>query len=246
MLTKNSTIIITGASMGIGQALAIGLAESGVNLVLNARSQELLNETSAQCTRAGVQAAAVCGDISQAETVTRCLKEAEKTGRLKGFIHAAGLLYPGPNIWELDEDKFTRIFDVHVKASFLLIKHVVPKLLSDQGFAVFVGSGAAEISQPGIAAYCSAKAAQEHLVRQLAAETSQITSFIYRPGIVDTKMQEQARDARGGAAGHLHQVFRPWKDNNELLTPEQSASGLINILRGDIRAQHGRVVSHFH
>ena len=244
MLTENSTIIITGASMGIGKALAIGLAKCGVNLVLNARSQELLEETSAQCSKTGVQATVVAGDISQAETVIHCRNEAEKTGNLMGFIHVASLLYPGPNIWELDEDKFTKIFDVNVKASFLLIKHVVPKLISSgQGFAIFVGSGAAEIAQPGIAAYCSAKAAQEHLVRQLAAETRKVISFIYRPGIVDTRMQEQARESKGGAAKHLHQVFRPWKENKELLTTEQSASALIKILQGDIRVKHGQTVS---
>jgi len=54
-----------------------------------------------------------------------------------------------------------------------------------------------------------------------------LTCFVFRPGVVDTRMQEQAR---GGAAKHLHQVFRPWKDRGELLTPEQSAAGLLRAL----------------
>ncbi|WP_291322963.1 SDR family NAD(P)-dependent oxidoreductase [Desulfonatronospira sp.] len=244
MLTKNSTFIITGASMGIGKAISLGLAKQGVNLVLNARSQELLEETAARCSSTGIQAIAVPGDISLADTVLHCLKAAQRIGNLSGFIHVAGLLFPGPTIWELDEDKFAKIFDVNVKASYLMIKYFVPKLISTgHGVAVFAGSGAAEITQPGIAAYCAAKAAQEHLVRQLAAENSIVISFIFRPGIVDTRMQEQAREAKGGAAKHLHQVFRPWKKNNQLLTPDQSASALIKILQGDIRGKHGQIVS---
>ncbi len=70
---------------------------------------------------------------------------------------------------------------------------------------MFVGSGAAEITQPGISAYCKAKAVQELLVKQLAAETNKIISFVFRQSIVDTRMQEQAREAKGGAAKHINQ-----------------------------------------
>ena len=230
--------------MGIGHALSIGLAKLGINLILNARSGKLLEKMASQCSDMGIKAIPVPGDISKTEIVTNCLNKAEQIGSLSGFIHVAGILNPGPYVWELEEDKFTRIFDVTVKASYLLIRHIVPQLLSaGKGIVVFVGSGAAEITQPGIAAYCAAKAAQEHLARQLAAETDKVISFIYRPGVVDTRMQEQAREAVGGAAKNLHHVFRPWKKNNQLLTPEQSANALIKILQSNIKAKHGKIVT---
>lgn len=244
MITRNSTLIITGASTGIGKALSVGLAKLGVNLVLNARGREPLEEAVFECSNEGIKAVPVPGDISKSEIVTECLKKAEEIGALSGFIHVAGTLCPGPYIWELEEVKFNKIFDVHVKASYLLIRYVVPKLLSSgTGMAVFVGSGAADLTQPGIAAYCAAKAAQEHLARQLAAETGRVTCFVYRPGMVDTRMHEQAREAVGGAAKNLHDVFRPLKENNRLLTPEQSADALIRILQGDIRTRQGRIIT---
>ncbi len=230
--------------MGIGRALALGLAGLGVNLVLNARTRDLLDQTAFQCSKQGVTARAVCGDISRPETAVCCVEKARESGRLTGFIHAAGLLNPGPYIWELGYQEFSGVFDVNVLASFTLIREVVPLLIpAGQGLAVFIGSGAAEITQPGIAAYCAAKSAQEHLARQLAAETRAVTCFVYRPGIVETRMQEQARQARGGGARELHRVFRPWKEKGQLLSPEQSAQGLINILKNNPHKHHGKTVT---
>ena len=239
---RGSTMIVTGASMGIGKAVALGLAHEGVDLVLNARSREPLHETKQKCLEYDVLARTAVGDISRVETVKQCVEKAHEMGGLTGFIHAAGILNPGAYLWEMQEESFNEVMDSNVKASFLLVRYAVPAIMHRQnGLAVFVGSGAAEITQPGIGAYCAAKAAEEHLARQLAAETDSLTCFVFRPGIVDTRMQDQARQAQGGAAGHLHRVFRPWKDRGELLTPEQSAAGLIKLLKGDLSKLHGGI-----
>jgi len=239
---RGSIMFVTGASMGIGRALALGLAHEGVNLVLNARSREPLHETKQKCLEHDVLAETIAGDISRVETVKQCVEKAQEMGGLSGFIHAAGILSPGDYLWEMEEEAFNQVMYSNVKASFLLIRHAVPFIMNrENGLAVFVGSGAAEITQPGIGAYCAAKAAEEHLARQLAAETDRITCFVFRPGIVDTRMQDQARKAQGGAAGHLHRVFRPWKERGELLTPEQSASSLIRLLKGDLSKLHGGI-----
>ena len=239
---KSGTLIVTGASMGIGRALALGLAHEGVNLVLNARSREPLHETAQNCSGYHVMARTAAGDISRVETVKQCVEKGREMGGPTGFIHAAGILSPGAYLWEMQEESFNEVMDSNVKASFLLVRYAVPEIMNRQnGLAVFVGSGAAEITQPGIGAYCSAKAAEEHLARQLAAETDRITCFVFRPGIVDTRMQDQARQAQGGAAGHLHRVFRPWKERGELLTPEQSAASLIKLLKGDLSKLHGGI-----
>ena len=236
---KDKTLIITGASMGIGRALATAMAAEGINLVLNARSRGLLEDLASQCAEHGVRVKPVPGDITIHETVHACIDEAEN-GDFFGFIHVAGILNPGPLLWELDENSFSNISDTSIKASYLLIKHVVPELLAKgEGLAVFFGSGAAERNMPGIGAYCAVKAAEESLARQLAAETKDICSFIYRPGIVETRMQEQARHAEGGGASYLHEVFGSWKEKGELITPEQSASSLINLLNGDLKELHG-------
>lgn len=239
------TLLLTGASMGIGRALAVALAGEGVNLVINARSADLLRETRNLCggpekmSNGHVQD--IAGDASRAKTVEAMLQAARKIGNFWGFIHAAGLLHPGPYIWELAPEDFQAVFQANLMASHQLIRCCLPELLSQgEGLAVFFGSGAAEKTQPGIAAYCAAKAAEEHLARQLAAEAPSVTTLVYRPGIVETRMQAQARESRGGAAEQLQAVFRPWKEQGQLISPEQSAAGLVRLLAVNPRRLHGK------
>jgi NAD(P)-dependent dehydrogenase (short-subunit alcohol dehydrogenase family) len=241
---RGKTLLLTGASMGIGRALAVALAREGVNVVINARSGDMLRETRELCAEEGVAPKAevviVAGDASKAETVASMLEAARAIGNFQGFIHAAGLLHPGPYIWELSSEDFQAVFAANVMAGHQLIRCCLPDLLAKgEGLAVFFGSGAAEKTQPGIAAYCAAKAAEEHLARQLAAEAPSVTTLIYRPGIVETRMQVQARESQGGAAKQLQAVFRPWKEQGQLMTPEQSSAGLVRLLARDPRRLHG-------
>lgn len=238
---QGKTLLLTGASMGIGRALAVDLARAGVNLVLNARTEHHLQQTQAMCLDFGVQAQYVAGDAAKTATMTAMVRKAEAMGALFGFIHAAGVLHPGPYLWELNKRDFEAVFQANVTAAFLLIRACVPRLNQHgRGLAVFFGSGASEKTQPGIAAYCAAKAAEEHLARQLGAEAPHIATLVYRPGVVETRMQVQARAAQGGAGQQLRKVFTDWKKQGLLYTPEQSAAGLVRLLDGDLRRLHGK------
>lgn len=236
------TLILSGASRGIGKALALKLAREKVNLVINARSEGPLRETRDECVELGISAEYIVGDASKTKIAMAMAEKAQSMGDFFGFIHAAGVLYPGPYIWEIEEHDFQAVFQANVYAAFLMTQQCIPILLEQkQGLAVFFGSGAAEKTQPGIAAYCSAKAAEEHMARQLAAEAPQITTFVYRPGIVETRMQEQARESRGGAAREVQEIFRSWKDKGMLISPEESASALVNLMSSDMKRLHGKV-----
>lgn len=239
---EGKTLLLTGASRGIGKALALELARENVNLVINARSAGPLGETREACLERGVMAEDIVGDAAEAKTVAAMVEKAKSMGGIHGFIHAAGVLQPGPTIWELEEHDFQTVFQANVHAAFVMIRHCLPVLLEQgHGLAVFFGSGAAEKIQPGIAAYCAAKAAEEHLARQLAAEAPQITTFVYRPGIVETRMQAQGRQASGGAADDLQKVFKSWKEKGLLISPEESAKALVRLFASDSRRLHGRI-----
>lgn len=245
---SGKTLVITGASMGIGKALALGLAERGVSLVLSARSADLLEEACVACKKHGVRAEYVTGSVGKSAIATQLVEKAVALGDFFGFVHAAGVLMPGPTTWDLETEQFDTIFEASVHGAYQLVRVSYPHLLKGitkgheaRGLAVFFGSGAAEIAQPGIGAYCAAKAAEEHLMRQVAAETSKVTAFVYRPGIVETGMQLDARGCEGGAAERLRAVFQPWKEQDILLTPEESAAGLIKLLEGDISRHHGEI-----
>lgn len=243
----NETFIVTGASHGIGRALALELAGRGCGLVLNARTPGPLEEAAAACAAAGGRDVACVPGSAGKDQVARMLVEtalANAGEDFAGVVHAAAVLRPGPLFWELPAEGLAEVFEASVTAVHRLARHAFPVLLRrGHGLFVLFGSGAAEISQPGIAAYCAAKAAEEHLARQLAHEAPAVTTFTFRPGIVDTRMQAQAREAEGGAARRLHAVFRPWKEHGELISPSAAARALAHILETDPRRFHGRVAN---
>jgi NAD(P)-dependent dehydrogenase (short-subunit alcohol dehydrogenase family) len=240
---SGKTLIITGASMGIGRALALELAGLGVNLVINARHREALEEAAAASATPGVKIRPVAGNAAAPETAAALVAAAREMGNFYGFIHAAGLLYPGPLLWELAPEEFQAVLESHVTAAFQLTRAAVPELLPQgAGLAVFFGSGAAEAFIPGLGAYCLAKAAEEHLARQLATEAPGITTFVFRPVVTETRMQRQAREAAGGGADHLHQIFRGYKDRGELVNPEESARRLVDLLSHNPGRLHGKIV----
>lgn len=240
---QNKTLVLTGASMGIGRALACQLADENVNLVINARTEDRLLATRDDCRVCGVDVVAISGDVSSSNVALELVSVAQEIGNFHGFIHAAGILAPGPAVWELNKTRFKEVFDASVTGAHQLIRHAMPALLEQgDGLAVFFGSGAAERPQPGIGAYCAAKAAEEHLARQLAAEAPQVTTIIWRPGIVETRMQVEARHSEGTSAEALKSVFVPWKEQNMLLSPEESARGLVEFLKGTPENYHGKTV----
>jgi len=241
---KDKTLIVTGAGGGIGSALAVELAGEGVRLVLNGRNQAKLESVAAQCRNAGVEVDLLAGSAASRRIADELVDMAIRMEYFSGFIHAAGVLNPGPFLWELNDGQFHEVFEASVEAGFQIARAAFPHLVDKGGgFAVFFGSGAAEMTLPGIGAYCAAKAAEEHLARQLAAEAPSVTTFVFRPGIVDTPMVASATIARGSAAGRLRREFSGYKDRGELLSPVVPARALVSILKHDPGRFHGRVAS---
>ncbi len=239
---SGKTLIITGASRGIGRALALMLAREGVNLALNARQARPLEEAAAVCRDLGVAVRAVAGSAAREAVAAALVTEALALGNFYGFIHAAGVLRPGPFLGELPPAQFKEVLDSHVTTAYQLVRRAVPELLrAGAGLAVFFGSGAAVSNLPGLGVYSVAKAAEEHLARQLAQEAPQLISFVFRPGVVDTRMQRQARRARGGAAAGLHRIFRGYQERSELSSPGAAARRLVQILAGNPRRYQGGV-----
>jgi len=242
---RGKTLIVTGASRGIGRALALELAQNGVNLVLNARSEALLEEVATAARGKSVHALTVVGDAALASNAREMVKAAVGIGEFVGFIHNAGTAHPGPFLYELPEAMFENVWRSNVLAGYQIARFSYPKLRRRKSsLAIFFGSGAAEMNVEGIGAYCLSKAAEEHLARQLAAEAPGITCFVYRPGAVETEMQKGAREAKGSGAKVLHHVFGELKEHGTLLTPETTARALVQIIQRDPRRFHGKIATY--
>ncbi|MGA2224816.1 MAG: SDR family NAD(P)-dependent oxidoreductase [Syntrophobacteraceae bacterium] len=238
------TLIVTGASGGIGRALALELSAENVGLVLNARNHAALKKVAEECrnNRAAVDFAA--GSAGSREVAEELVRKAIKTGSFFGFIHAAGVLHPGPVTWELESARFSEIFDASVEASFQMARAAFPYLIeAGEGIAVFFGSGAAERVVPGMGAYCAAKAAEEHLARHLAAEAPEVTTLVFRPGVVNTPMVRSAFNALGKAAKGLREQFNSYERSGEILDPKVPARALVSILKNNPRRFHGKIAT---
>jgi NAD(P)-dependent dehydrogenase (short-subunit alcohol dehydrogenase family) len=141
------------------------------------------------------------GNAGESSVSQALVEHSSNIGDFHGFIHVAGLFCPGPFLWELDEHDFENIFDASARAAYHLVRHAVPGLRENgSGLAVFFGSGATHKVQIGIAAYSASKAAEEHMARIVAAEAPNITTFVFRPGIFETRMQKQARESTWGGS----------------------------------------------
>jgi NAD(P)-dependent dehydrogenase (short-subunit alcohol dehydrogenase family) len=242
---RGKTLIVTGASRGIGRALVLELAQNGVNLVLNARSEVPLEEAATVARGKGVHALTVVGDAASASNARKMVKAAVGIGKFVGFIHNAGTAQPGPFLYELPEAMFENVWRSNVLAGYQIARFSYPELRQKKsGLAVFFGSGAAEMNVEGIGAYCLCKAAEEHLARQLAAEAPEITCFVYRPGAVETDLQKGAREAEGSGAKVLHRFFGELKERGVLITPETAARALVRIIQRDLRRFHGKIATY--
>ncbi|MCX7601043.1 MAG: SDR family oxidoreductase [Meiothermus sp.] len=245
MKLKNQTFIITGASRGIGEALALELARAGANLVIGARNQTALEFVRDEARNLGVRCEAVAGSAAHSTVAEALVAQALQIGNFVGFIHNAGVLNAGPLAYELIEPQYDEIMESNVKGGYQLARFAYPHLIRQPGsVAVFLGSGVAERNIPGMGIYAIAKAAEEHLSRQLAVEAPEVTCFTYRPGIVETEMQRQLREAEGGGGQTLRPLFRGYKAQGRVLTPEQSARALVRILEGNPRKFHGQIAAH--
>jgi|YNPMSStandDraft_1061717.scaffolds.fasta_scaffold01542_11 3-oxoacyl-[acyl-carrier protein] reductase len=155
-LSALKSIVITGASRGIGRATALALATPGVVLTLAARSVDQLEEVAAAVRAAGSTAVIAPCDVTIEEEVQRLTAQAANaTGRIDLFVHSVGGALVAP-VTQVTCDDWDAQVRIHLTSLFLVCKHATP-LMHDGGLLVYVASVAARQVFPGWSAYCAAK-----------------------------------------------------------------------------------------
>jgi NAD(P)-dependent dehydrogenase (short-subunit alcohol dehydrogenase family) len=239
MTFASETWVVTGASRGVGAAIVDGLWDRGARLVLNARKVEAL-QVKADELGDPDRVRVVAGDIGSAETAVRIAAASVELGGPFGVIHNAAVAGPGPMIWETTADESGAILGASLDGGLHLVRAMVPAMLEQgTGCFVFVGSGIAERNLIGVGSYGIAKAGEEYLARQLALEAAGLVSFVWRPGVVDTDMQTEARLA----PTEVSKVFKSFQDDGMLVAPAEAAADLLRHLSGDRFALSGTMVS---
>lgn len=215
------TVLISGASRGIGAASAKSVARTGGRVVLFARSETDLVEVARQVERLGGQALTVVGDVSREQDCRRTVHESvERFGGLDAVVNNAGAIQPIAQIADVDIEHWVLNWRVNFLGPLMLCQLCLPYLRESQGRVVNISSGAAQRAIRGWAAYSTAKAALDHLTLILAAEMKDVVSVGLRPGVVDTQMQVEIVQ-RGGAGmpQDEHQKFVKQKQDGKLIDP---------------------------
>ena len=182
------TAIITGASQGLGRALAANLADDGWRLVVDARTADELQKAAASWPDVVV----VPGDLTDADH-RRALIEAAGEQLDLLVLNASSLgETPLPPLARYDLDQFRRVLEVNTVAALGLVQLALPKLKAARGKAIAISSDAAVEGYEGWGGYGASKAALDQLARVLAAEEPELRVYAVDPGDMRTKMQQDA------------------------------------------------------
>jgi 3-oxoacyl-[acyl-carrier protein] reductase len=206
--------LVTGASRGIGRAIAVRLGENGALVVVNySGSQDAAHETVAAVEKVGGRAIAVQADVAKLADVKRLWDESlQKFGRLDILVNNAGVMF-NKLLADVTEEEFDRIFAVNVKGTFFACQQAA-KRLADGGRIINFSSSTTALMLPTYGAYVATKGAVEQMSHVLAKELGSrgITVNVISPGPTDTELfsqgkteQDKQRFAQLAALGRLGQ-----------------------------------------
>ena len=188
--------LVTGASRGIGRAVAVALAREGWRVVAVARAQKALESLDDEIRAAGGEATLVPLDLKDYDGIDRLGGALfERFGRLDGLAACAGVLGDLTPVAHARPAMVTEVFAVNLIANQRLIRSLDPLLQrSDSGRAIFVTSGLAYKAFAYWGTYSISKAALEALVKTYSAEiaTTKVTANLFSPGPTRTRMRAQA------------------------------------------------------
>ena len=231
--TKDSqrVALVTGASRGIGRAVALALAEQNIHVLLLARTQGGLEDVYDEIVTADGEATGVPMDLTDYDAIDRLGGViAERWGKLDIFVGNAGILGPISPVAHMTPSEFEKTLAINVTSNARRIRALEPLLLaSDAGRAVFLTSGAAYSTKPFWGAYSTSKAALDALVKSWANEqkNTSLKINLYSPGPVRTAMRAQAM---------------PGENPSTLPTAEDVAPQIVSLCAPDYQ-ETGEIIS---
>ena len=188
--------VITGASRGIGRAVALGFAAEGAHVILISRTVGGLEEVDDEINKIGGKATLVPLDLTDFDAIDRLGANIyERWGKLDVLVGNAGSLGVLTPVSHLEVKAWDKIVATNITANWRLIRSFEPLLKrSDAGRAIFVTSGAAHKNKPYWGGYAMSKAALEAIVKTWAAEcaNTSVRANLISPGPTRTAMRKQA------------------------------------------------------
>ena len=187
---SGKSVLVTGASSGIGRATARALGTEGANVALAGRRRERLDEVAAEIPAHGGRALVLVGDVRDVATVTRWASECEAAfGGLDGLVNAAGVIGNGA-LDATASAEWDRLMDSNVRSLYLMTRAASELLKAKRGSVVNLSSVAATRPYAGLAAYCVSKAAVDMITRCAALDLAPFGVRVnaVNPGVVVTEL----------------------------------------------------------
>lgn len=233
MVSCMETVLITGASRGIGRATALLAADRGWSVAINYHSDAgAAAETAAEVQKRGARATTIRGDVSvESDVVAMFAKAQADLGPLQGIVINAGITAPAMRLADMSAERLRRMFEVNVLGAYLCAREAARALSRSRGgnggSVVLVSSGAARLGSPETYVdYAGSKAALDTLAiglgKELGPEGIRVNSL--RPGLVETEIHATTGDPdRARKLGAETPLGRPGR-------PEEIAAAIVWLL----------------
>ena len=234
---KGQTAIVTGASRGIGKAIAVMFASEGANVVVTARTEYAIDDLAGRIVQSGRSALAVTADLSIDSDLQRIADETlVKYGRIDILVNNAGIIHPRINLVDFDFELWRKVVAVNLEAVALLTALCLPSMMeSNYGKVINISSIGGRKGSKGRSAYRATKAALISLTESVAAETKPygIDVNCICPGGVDTEGYREAFRMRGKI------------DDPSLMAPEEIAKLAVYLASDDSSSVTGAAIDAF-
>ena len=225
-MLEGKVAVITGASQGLGRALALAYAKEGARVVINSRSEESIRPVAEEAISSGAEVLAVAADVSESADVEKLVGAAvERFGHVDVLVNNAGLLGPRVAVEQYPEDEWRRVIDANLTGPFLVSKAVIPHM--PEGASIInVVSGVSVEGRAEWGAYSVSKFGVEGLTQILAAELKErgIRANAVDPGGMRTEMRAAAY---------------PEEDPMTRITPEENTDVFLYLASDESREVTG-------
>ncbi len=211
---KDSVVVITGASSGIGRAAARALAERGASVVLAARSEQSLREVAEECEAAGGRALVVPTDVTDQEAVRELARRAaERFGRIDVWVNNAGVMVYG-YFEEVPDETYRRVIETNLFGQINGARAVLPYFREQEGGGVLINMSSlwGRMFSPYVSAYTTSKfgvRAFSEGLREALAEVENVDVCTILPASVDTTIFRHAGNYSGRAAKPVPPIADP-------------------------------------
>ncbi len=225
-MLEEKVILVTGASQGLGKALALACAEEGAKVVVNSRNEDSIKPVAEQIEEEGAEVLAVAADVSDSGDVQKLIDAAvERFGRIDVLVNNAGVLGPRVAIEEFPEDEWRKVIDANLTGPYLVAKAAIPHI-SEGGSIINLVSGVSVEGRAEWGAYSVSKFGMEGLSQILAAE------------LEDRGIRSNAVDP-GGMRTDMRAAAYPEEDPGTKITPEENTDVFLYLASDESKGVTG-------